>query len=50
MLVGLGLFLGLALPYVWYLDKQVRNEFAQLQWQVPTRVYARPLLLKSGCG
>ena len=26
----------------------MRTEFAQLQWQVPTRVYARPLLLKSG--
>jgi len=48
MLVGLGVFAGVFLPYVWYLDKQVRTEFAQLQWQVPTRVYARPLLLKSG--
>jgi penicillin-binding protein 1B len=48
VLVGSGLFLGLAVPYVWYLDKQVRTEFAQLQWQVPTRVYARPLLLKPG--
>ena len=47
-LVGSGLFLGLAAPYLWYLDKQVRTEFAQLQWQVPTRVYARPLLLKPG--
>jgi penicillin-binding protein 1B len=48
MLAATGLFIGVALPYVWYLDKQVRTEFAQLQWQVPTRVYARPLLLKSG--
>jgi penicillin-binding protein 1B len=48
MLVATGLFIGVALPYVWYLDKQVRTEFAQLQWQVPTRVYARPLQLKSG--
>ena len=48
LLIGSGLLLGLGLPYVWYLDKQVRTEFAQLQWQVPTRVYARPLLLKSG--
>ena len=48
MLVALGVFVGVFLPYVWYLDKQVRTEFAQLQWQVPTRVYARPLLLKSG--
>ena len=48
LLIGSGLLFGLGLPYVWYLDKQVRTEFAQLQWQVPTRVYARPLLLKSG--
>jgi penicillin-binding protein 1B len=48
MLVALGLFLGLGLPYVWYLDKQVRTEFAQLRWQVPTRVYARPLVLREG--
>jgi penicillin-binding protein 1B len=48
VLVALGLFVGLFLPYVWYLDKQVRTEFAQLQWQVPTRVYARPLQLRSG--
>ena len=48
VLAGSGLFLGLAVPYVWYLDKQVRTEFAQLQWQVPTRVYARPLVLKPG--
>ena len=48
MLVGLGLVVGIGLPYVWYLDKQVRTEFAQLQWQVPTRVYARPLILRNG--
>ena len=48
MLVGAGVFIGGGVPLVWYLDKQVRAEFAQLQWQVPTRVYARPLLLKSG--
>ena len=48
VLVGAGVFVGGVLPLVWYLDRQVRAEFAQLQWQVPTRVYARPLLLKSG--
>ena len=47
-LVSLGLFFGLGVPYIWYLDKQVRTEFAQLQWQVPTRVYARPLVLRDG--
>lgn len=48
MLLALGLTVGIGLPYVWYLDKQVRQEFAQLQWQVPTRVYGRPLLLREG--
>ncbi len=47
-LVAVGLLVGLGLPYVWYLDKQVRSEFAQLQWQVPTRVYARPLVVRDG--
>lgn len=47
-LLGLGLLIGIGTPYVWYLDKQVRREFAQLQWQVPTRVYARPLVLQRG--
>ena len=47
-LAGFGLLIGLGVPYVWYLDKQVRSEFAHLQWQVPTRVYARPLLLRDG--
>ena len=48
VLVGLGVMLGLGLPYVWYLDRQVRLEFEHLAWQVPTRVYARPLALKQG--
>ncbi len=48
VLLAIGLVLGVGVPYIWYLDKQVRSEFAQLQWQVPTRVYARPLLLKPG--
>jgi penicillin-binding protein 1B len=48
---ALGALAGLivvGVPYLWHLDKQVRNEFAQLQWQVPTRVYARPLTLSPG--
>lgn len=47
-LVAIGLLVGVGLPYIWFLDKQVRTEFAQLQWQVPTRVYARPLVLRAG--
>lgn len=47
-LLALGLLLGVGVPYLWYLDKQVREEFAQLQWQVPTRIFARPLFLADG--
>jgi penicillin-binding protein 1B len=48
MLLGFGLLLGLAIPYVWVLDGEVRLKFGQLQWQVPTTVYAQPLKLAVG--
>src|SRR5580693_5683950 len=48
MLLGVGLLLGLAIPYVWVLDGEVRDKFGQLQWQVPTTVYAQPLVLTVG--
>ncbi|MBS0599363.1 MAG: hypothetical protein JSR92_19055, partial [Proteobacteria bacterium] len=44
-LLAFGLVLGLGIPYVYVLDGQVRERFSQLQWQVPTTVYARPLQL-----
>ena len=47
-LITLALLVAIGVPYIWHLDKQVRGEFAQLQWQVPTRVYARPLSLSPG--
>jgi penicillin-binding protein 1B len=47
-LLALGLAVGIGVPVVWILDKQVRAEFEQLAWQVPTRVYARPLRLEPG--
>lgn len=47
-LLVVGLTLGIGGPYIWYLDKQVREQFAQLNWQVPTKVYARALELKPG--
>jgi penicillin-binding protein 1B len=47
-LAGFGLFLGVLIPYVWVLDGQVRETFGQLQWQVPTTVYAQPLKLAAG--
>jgi penicillin-binding protein 1B len=45
---GLVLFLVVGLPYLWWLDRQVQEAFSQLSWQEPTRVFARPLELRSG--
>jgi penicillin-binding protein 1B len=44
----LGLGLGFMIPYVAYLNHQVGLRFGALQWQIPTRVYARPLPLAPG--
>ena len=40
--------LGFLIPYMLYLNHQVSTRFGQLQWQLPTRVYARPLQLQPG--
>ena len=45
LLLGLGLGIGFLGPYVWVADRQVRDAFSRLTWQVPTRVLARPLEL-----
>lgn len=45
-LVALGL--GFLIPYTLYLNHEVSERFGQLQWQIPTRVYARPLALEPG--
>ncbi|WP_255505482.1 hypothetical protein [Alkalisalibacterium limincola] len=37
-----------AVPYVVVLDREVRQSFGELVWQVPTRVFARPLELRPG--
>ena len=47
-LVAIGLGLGFLIPYTLYLNHQVSERFGQLRWQIPTRVYARPLLLRPG--
>jgi len=47
-LATVGLGLGFLLPYTLYLNQQVSARFGQLQWQLPTRVYARPLQLAAG--
>lgn len=45
-LVGIGL--GFLIPYTLYLNQQVTERFGALRWQVPTRVYARPLAVAAG--
>ena len=47
-LAAIGLGFGFLIPYTLYLNHQVGERFGQLRWQIPTRVYARPLLLRSG--
>ena len=48
VLATCGLALGFLIPYTLYLNHQVTQKFGKLQWQVPTRVYARPLVLRVG--
>lgn len=48
VLAIVGLSIGFAVPYLWVLDREVRSQFGALQWQEPSRVYARPLLLAPG--
>ncbi len=47
-LAGAALLLGFLIPYMVYLNHQVGERFGKLRWQVPTRVYARPLTLSQG--
>lgn len=39
---------GFLVPYTLHLNAQVTERFGQLRWQVPTRVYARPLVVAPG--
>ena len=47
-LAAAALLLGFLTPYLLYLNHQVGERFGKLRWQVPTRVYARPLVLRQG--
>ena len=47
-LAAVALGLGFLIPYMLYLNHQVSQRFGALQWQIPTRVYARPLQLTPG--
>ncbi len=46
--VAAAIGLGFLIPYTLYLNHQVTMRFGQLRWQVPTRVYARPLQVAQG--
>ncbi|MFP7723443.1 penicillin-binding protein 1B [Lysobacter sp. A3-1-A15] len=47
-LAAIGLGLGFLIPYTLYLNHEVSERFDQLRWQLPTRVYARPLVVAPG--
>ncbi|MDI9238896.1 penicillin-binding protein 1B [Lysobacter sp. LF1] len=47
-LAAIGLGLGFLIPYTLYLNHEVSERFGQLRWQIPTRVYARPLEVAPG--
>lgn len=44
----LGFAVGFLAPYLVWLDSQIRVRFDDLSWDLPSRVYARPLLLQPG--
>jgi penicillin-binding protein 1B len=46
--LGLGFTLGFLGPYLIWLDSQIRVRFDDLSWDLPSRVYARPLQLQPG--
>jgi len=46
--LALGLLLGFGVPYVYRLDRLVSQSFAELRFDIPSRVYARPLPLAKG--
>jgi penicillin-binding protein 1B len=47
-LIAVGFAIGFLVPYTFYLDREVRSRFDDLSWQIPGRVYARPLQLVPG--
>ena len=48
LLAAVALGLGFLIPYSLYLNHEVSERFDQLRWQIPTRVYGRPLELVRG--
>ena len=48
LLLAIGGLTGFLVPYLITLDQQVRERFDDLSWQIPSRVFARPLALEPG--
>ena len=48
VLLAIGGLTGFLVPYLITLDQQVRERFDDLSWQIPSRVFARPLDLEPG--
>jgi len=46
--IGVGFAIGFVAPYTVWLDREVRGRFDDLSWEIPSRVYARPLTLAPG--
>src|ERR1041385_8238710 len=46
--IALGTTVGFLVPYLVYLDSQIRSRFDDLSWDLPSRVYARALELRPG--
>jgi penicillin-binding protein 1B len=46
--LALGFAIGFLPLYVWHLDKQLRSRFDDFSWDLPSRIYARPLEIKVG--
>ena len=46
--LGLGFAIGFLPLYVWNLDRQLTSRFDDFSWDIPSRVYARPLELRVG--
>lgn len=47
-LLALGAAIGLLIPWTVYLDHEIRTEFEGRKWDLPSRVYGRPLELYPG--
>ena len=48
LVFALALLVGLGIPHVWQLNRQVTTQFEGRRWELPARVYARPLELYAG--